>query len=149
MLVHAKRFEFDLEYMKRIKINDRFEFPQLLDLADYTAEGIARREALERAESDAERAAVPPLPHATDFYHYELRGVLVHTGTADSGHYYSFIREQAGSAWFEYNDTVVSPFDAATLPATRGKCRVVQSALGSDCAAVGAAWLVGAELGYC
>lgn len=35
--------------------------------------------------------------------------------------------------------------DGSTLPATRGKCRIVQSALDADCAAMGAAWLVFAE----
>ena len=35
--------------------------------------------------------------------------------------------------------------DAATLPATRGKCEIVRSELGGDCAAMGAAWLVFAE----
>ena len=27
-------------------------------------------------------------------YHYELIGVTVHTGTAEGGHYYSFIRDR-------------------------------------------------------
>ena len=29
-----------------------------------------------------------------DSYEYELIGVTVHTGTADGGHYYSFIRDR-------------------------------------------------------
>lgn len=29
-----------------------------------------------------------------DGYEYELIGVTVHTGTADGGHYYSFIRDR-------------------------------------------------------
>ena len=29
-----------------------------------------------------------------DRYEYELIGVTVHTGTADGGHYYSFIRDR-------------------------------------------------------
>ena len=29
-----------------------------------------------------------------DGYDYELIGVTVHTGTADGGHYYSFIRDR-------------------------------------------------------
>lgn len=29
-----------------------------------------------------------------DIYEYELIGVTVHTGTADGGHYYSFIRDK-------------------------------------------------------
>ena len=35
--------------------------------------------------------------------------------------------------------------DGATLPATRGKCKIVRSALGGDCAAMGAAWLAFAD----
>ena len=120
LLVHAKRFEFDLDYMKRVKLNDRFEFPRRLDLAHFTAEGIARREALARHASDPS-VVVPDMPHAPAYYQFELRGVLVHTGTADSGHYYSFIRDHAAdpnaARWFEFNDTVVSPFDVSQLPA--------------------------------
>lgn len=31
---------------------------------------------------------------AESSYEYELTGVTVHTGTADGGHYYSFIRDR-------------------------------------------------------
>jgi hypothetical protein len=46
---------------------------------------------------------------------YKLKGVVVHTGSADSGHYYSFI-EDANKNWFEFNDSSVSPFDIKNLP---------------------------------
>ena len=26
-----------------------------------------------------------------DYYQYQLRGIVIHTGTAESGHYYSYI----------------------------------------------------------
>jgi len=36
------------------------------------------------------------VPVATaDNYEYDLIGVTVHTGTADGGHYYSFIKDQS------------------------------------------------------
>lgn len=52
---------------------------------------------------------------------FELVGVLVHSGTAESGHYYSYIRNRlspSGSPeWFEFNDSEVSSFDPSTIPA--------------------------------
>ena len=45
---------------------------------------------------------------------YRLRGCVVHSGTAQGGHYYSFIQgDQAG--WFRFDDTNVSVFDASDL----------------------------------
>jgi ubiquitin C-terminal hydrolase len=31
------------------------------------------------------------------YYNYELAGVVVHTGTADSGHYYAYIKDTNNS----------------------------------------------------
>jgi hypothetical protein len=47
---------------------------------------------MEAARTDPS-VVVPELPHPAEYYQFSLRGVLVHTGTADSGHYYSFIKE--------------------------------------------------------
>lgn len=51
------------------------------------------------------------------YYEYELVGVLVHSGSADSGHYYSFIKERSGSnkRWLEFNDNYVREFDSKNL----------------------------------
>jgi ubiquitin C-terminal hydrolase len=37
---------------------------------------------------------------------YTLIGVVMHEGTANSGHYWAFVRTEA-NAWFRCNDTVV------------------------------------------
>lgn len=44
---------------------------------------------------------------------YDLIGVTVHTGTADGGHYYSFIQEMGPSSanWLFFNDAEVKQFD--------------------------------------
>lgn len=51
-------------------------------------------------------------------YDYDLIGVTVHTGTADGGHYYSFIRDRTTpnkDKWFFFNDAEVKPFDPNQL----------------------------------
>lgn len=48
LFLHLKRFEFDYETMQQIKINDRLEFPEELDMRPYTLEG--RRE-MEKAQA--------------------------------------------------------------------------------------------------
>ena len=46
---------------------------------------------------------------------YELTGVLVHSGTSEQGHYYSYIKikndDGSKSKWYEFNDTNVRPFE--------------------------------------
>lgn len=50
-------------------------------------------------------------------YEYDLIGVTVHTGTADGGHYYSFIRDRVRDKWFLFNDAEVKPFDPKQIAA--------------------------------
>jgi len=49
---------------------------------------------------------------------YDLIGVTVHTGTADGGHYYSFIRDRVPpnkDKWYLFNDAEVKPFDPSQI----------------------------------
>lgn len=53
---------------------------------------------------------------------YDLVGVTVHTGTADGGHYYSFIKERNSlngqqDRWFLFNDAEVKIFDPSQIAA--------------------------------
>jgi len=104
LILHLKRFEFDLECMRKIKVNDRCEFPMVLNMRPYTREGVM-------GDEDRESGGLKE----DAYYIYQLRGVLVHSGTADSGHYYSLTKTQDGK-WFCFNDSSVTPFDVATLP---------------------------------
>ncbi|KAJ5939410.1 hypothetical protein N7466_002544 [Penicillium verhagenii] len=101
VIFHLKRFDFDMVSMTRSKINDEFQFPERIDMTPYNVEYL----------SDPEMIAEPDV--------FELVGVLVHTGTAESGHYYSYTRERpsAGSepSWVEFNDSDVSRFDPSTI----------------------------------
>lgn len=50
---------------------------------------------------------------------YELVGMVVHTGQASAGHYYSYIKDRRGNTmsnethgkWFKFNDTTVELFE--------------------------------------
>lgn len=58
-----------------------------------------------------------------DHFEYKLIGVTVHTGTADGGHYYSFIKERSNpnsqhqDRWFLFNDAEVKQFDPSQIEA--------------------------------
>ncbi len=60
------------------------------------------------------------------YYKYVLKGIVVHAGTADQGHYYSFIqdRENKNQGWFEFNDVIVKDFDPSEIP---------EETFGGDC----------------
>ncbi|KAF5609704.1 hypothetical protein FPANT_70 [Fusarium pseudoanthophilum] len=101
VIFHLKRFDFNLRTLQRNKINDYFSFPDQIDMRPYTIEHLSN------PTSDIEEDI------------FELVGVLVHAGTAESGHYYSYIRERPTSRnrplWVEFNDDLVTPWDPAQM----------------------------------
>ncbi|KAJ3450484.1 ubiquitin carboxyl-terminal hydrolase faf-x-related [Anaeramoeba flamelloides] len=127
LILHLKRFEFDMNTMQRYKVNDHFEFPMELDLFNYTKEGIYQREKERQKENNAKTSI-------NDFqekyvcpnkcYKYELCGILIHLGSTRSGHYYSFIKEREtrkdikpkNPKWFKFDDSTVTEFDIKNIP---------------------------------
>mmetsp|Transcript_1676 Transcript_1676/g.5186 ORF Transcript_1676/g.5186 Transcript_1676/m.5186 type:complete len:1612 (+) Transcript_1676:2154-6989(+) len=113
LCLHLRRFEFDLETFENVKIYDRFEFPLDVNMYPYTREGLCEQEGT---------PVDPTWRRPDDYYQYELTGVLMHSGTANSGHYYSYIRDPNPPAegeawrWYEFNDTRVTPWDPARIP---------------------------------
>jgi ubiquitin carboxyl-terminal hydrolase 34 len=106
LIFHLKRFEYAFDIGKRIKVNDWFQFPREIDLFPYTMGNIEMiDQGIKRPKEETEEI-------------YELVGVLVHTGTAESGHYYSYIRDprprdavpDPNVQWFEFNDSEVKPW---------------------------------------
>lgn len=83
LLIQLQRFTYDFDdAMSLKKINSRLEFPQALDMAPYLHEDV-RGNAL-----------------------YHLKGVILHTGFAQAGHYRSIIKQD--HSWFMFDDKVVS-----------------------------------------
>ncbi len=86
-----------------------YEFPHELDMTKYTQEYLTKKA----------KGGEFLMKYAADYYNYELVGIVVHSGTADSGHYYSYIKEQERTTeekWFEFNDAHVRDFDISEIP---------------------------------
>eukprot|EP00753_Platysulcus_tardus_P017554 PLAT6434.1.p1 GENE.PLAT6434.1~~PLAT6434.1.p1 ORF type:complete len:2665 (+),score=1477.87 PLAT6434.1:44-7996(+) len=145
VVFHLKRFEFNLRKMTREKINDFCSFPTTINMRRWTREGLAESEAAaspaaaaapagegegagegagagegEGGAAEADAVSSAAVEDGSD-YEYELAGVLVHSGTAEGGHYYSFIKERrqqkGGSGrWLRFDDRNVTPFDISGLP---------------------------------
>lgn len=102
LIFNLKRFDYDIMTGMRTKVNDEFQFPDILDMAPYT---------LARLSEDDQ-------PETRD--QFELTGVIVHSGTADSGHYYSYIRQRPSAknvadSWVQFNDQDVTTFDVMQM----------------------------------
>lgn len=87
MVISLRRFEYSIEANRRYKLTEKFTFPMQINLK------------LIATEAD--------LPES--YYEYRLQGVIIHQGSAESGHYYSLVRTAAG--WLKCNDEEVTDFD--------------------------------------
>jgi len=101
LAVHLKRFTYSPVKNTMEKVHDKLVFPQTLSLERFTVED----------ETD-------PSPSR---FQYKLRGVIVHSGECQSGHYYSFINTTSPydvdpstgkhrRQWFKFNDSEVDYF---------------------------------------
>lgn len=125
--------------MQKEKVNTHFSFPMKLDMSGYVEktllpqqyqEGIdAKRNLTDDGAPMSDAAAVAAAAVDDDFdpfsdqLEYNLIGVTVHTGNADGGHYYSFIKERNAlhgpqqDRWFLFNDAEVKQFDPSQIEA--------------------------------
>lgn len=115
------RFEYDFNKNVRIKINDTYEFTTELDLTQFTQNYLKKSSQYSNLMTSQDLGQIKPEVTDKEAYKYELNGVVIHTGSADSGHYYSIIKtppteSNDKSTWLEFNDTHVSEFDIENLP---------------------------------
>ncbi|NWQ77721.1 UBP34 hydrolase, partial [Columbina picui] len=113
---NTMRYTFNMVTMMKEKVNTHFSFPLRLDMTPYTEDFLmGKNDRKEGFKEDGEYLK------ETESYEYDLIGVTVHTGTADGGHYYSFIRDivnphaYKNNKWYLFNDAEVKPFDSAQL----------------------------------
>ena len=141
-----KRFQLDYNTLETLKINDRLEFPHYVDMRPYCKDSlplpagatpVPDKNGADEEGKGKEAEAKREDGRGDEYYQYVLRGIVVHTGSANGGHYYSFIQERgdvgssssnAGSPpptgdssedegrWLKMNDSVVTFFDPKDIP---------------------------------
>ena len=86
--IQLKRQKFNDESKKIEKLNQEFEINQYLDLKKLLVfnQGVK-----------------------TDSLKYHLYGIVIHSGTINSGHYWSYIKHSSvNNVWVEYNDCLIT-----------------------------------------
>ena len=83
---HLKRFNYDWQTDTMTKLNNRFMFPEVLDLSP-----------LCKTVDEEEQEVV-----------YDIQSIVVHVGEYGVGHYYSYVRPDIRSTtWYRFNDDIV------------------------------------------
>ncbi len=167
LIVHLQRIIFNFDTFKNDKINSYFEFPTHLNLAPYSFYEVMKKEGrlnrkrknsqdeeIEETADAAQEEDKNTWPPEEDCWEYKLVGVVMHSGTANSGHYWSYINTRRGHAepdsddpnwaktendpWMEFNDSTVSNFNFEKL---KSEC------FGGDAGGISDAWGFGGSYG--
>ncbi|CAF4241140.1 unnamed protein product [Rotaria socialis] len=149
LCLNTMRYTFNMVTMQREKVNTLFQFPMQLDMSGYMETNLIDKNKLigdgnpehdEEKDSESTSKYPPASPSSgNDSHLFELIGVTVHTGTAEGGHYYSFIRERVKRStdnnnfssnsdllldnqqqcqqhrWYLFNDAEVKQFDPSQI----------------------------------
>ena len=89
LIFQLKRFDFDLTTLRRKKLTKEYNISLEVDISPLLAE--------------------PPQEPVI----YELTGIVQHSGNAQDGHYFSYIKEN--DQWLNFNDERVTPIKEATV----------------------------------
>jgi ubiquitin C-terminal hydrolase len=104
---NTMRYTFNMITMLKEKVNQHFSFPRELNMSGYMERNLRRDDEQTTSQNDN---CYGQEEEEQEFI-YDLIGVTVHTGTAEGGHYYSFIRERTTQP--EQSDPVVETVTAA------------------------------------
>ena len=100
LIIHLQRIAFSYETFNMEKINSYITFEKTLNIKKYTVNNNNENIPLE-------------------YFDYDLQGVIIHSGTAQYGHYYSHISPEEKdnyNRWFKFNDTSVSRVNYDSIP---------------------------------
>ena len=131
LVIHLKRFYMNYEMERVEKINSRFEFPFQINLKEFCIEDIISQITENKLENE------DIYMKEDEYYNYILKGINIHMGSADGGHYFSLINIERGGKenilidtennenktnntnkndnkkykWLKFNDSHISIFD--------------------------------------
>lgn len=143
LFVHLQRLVFNFDTFQNDKVNTALEFPDTLDLKPYSFYHIMEKEGRlkkkqEKQEDDESEEELDEetikkrqeeeksWPQEETCYEYKLVGATIHSGTANAGHYWSYINTKRGQQedendetwehpdvdpWLEFNDSTVRDLD--------------------------------------
>ena len=133
LIVHLQRILFDYDNLQNNKINSRLDFPRILNLKKYSTEVLSSsiNSNMKVEEQSGKNQNSSFYNKENSYYDYDLVGVVVHTGSADAGHYYSLINvkregfeneilnnsynQDEVNNWFEFNDSNINSFNIKNL----------------------------------
>lgn len=161
LIVHLQRILFNFDTFQNDKLNQHFEFPTMLDLKPYSYYEVMKKEnrlkkeagngeGEDEGEGEGEEPKADEVeedgdgekkdsgeddgsaePIEDDCYEYKLVGVNVHSGSANAGHYWSYINTVRGleekngndptwadtdkDQWMEFNDSTVKDYKFENL----------------------------------
>jgi ubiquitin carboxyl-terminal hydrolase 34 len=103
LVVHLQRIIFDFNTFRNEKINTLFEFPKQLDLKPYSFYEVMKKENRlkktttdEEGEEKEEEDEDNVWPEEETCFEYKLVGIIMHSGSAQAGHYWSYINTKRG-----------------------------------------------------
>lgn len=117
LIIHLQRFAYNFDSLANEKIHTRFEFPQVLDMSRYMKDSTSPyKDEVKRWEAGELSFHEKEEEKKKESCEYELVGIVIHSGNANSGHYYSYIKTHKDT-WTEFNDSRIAEFSFSKLEA--------------------------------
>jgi len=95
--LQLNRFDYDYTTWRRIKLNNKVTFPQNLDMTQFFSND-------DENESNRPSSSNPDQKR----HQYELFSVMIHSGGAEGGHYFAFVKSFQSGKWYKFNDASVA-----------------------------------------
>lgn len=121
LILVLKRFEYDYGTEMKFKLNSYCKFGSELDLQPFLQENFSKMSCSNLNDEIKNEKSM-----------FDLKGIIMHAGTSENGHYYSLIKQSDQKNenvqnnksnifdWLEFNDSIVKPFNFDKIEETFG-----------------------------